>query len=209
MKKSAIFGKRQLVLAVLVMALGVAVWLNMKYASTEGGFDITGALNSSKYLGEAQYVDNPVVNNSDGATSTDVSSSVTASADGSNASAAAPASTGTDYFETARKDRTAARKEAIELLQDTFTDVKADSAAKDKAIADAAEIAKRIEKESSIETLIKAKGFADTVVVISEKDVSVVVKSDKLISTQTMQIQDIVQSQVEMALDKIKIIPVK
>lgn len=189
MKKGAIIGKRQMVLAVLVFALGVAVWLNMKYASADGGFDITGALNSSKHLGDAQYVNNPSVE--------------------SSSSDAAATGTTPDYFTTARADREKARKDAVALLEETISDVKTDSAAKEKAIADVAAVASRIEKEASIETLIKAKGFSDAVVVISDTDVNVVVKGDQLIASQTMQIQDIVQSQTDVKLDNIKIVTVK
>ena len=46
MKKGKVIGKKQLILAVMVLALGAAVWFNMKYS---GG---------TKYLGEAQFVDN-------------------------------------------------------------------------------------------------------------------------------------------------------
>ncbi len=44
MKKGKVFGKGQAVLALMVVALGAAVWLNMRFSSP-------------KYLGEATYVD--------------------------------------------------------------------------------------------------------------------------------------------------------
>ncbi len=43
MKKGKVFGKAQLALILMVLALGTAVWLNMHYSS-------------KKYLGEATYV---------------------------------------------------------------------------------------------------------------------------------------------------------
>lgn len=43
MKKGKVFGRAQVILTLMVLALGAAVWLNMK-------------LSSSKYLGEAAYV---------------------------------------------------------------------------------------------------------------------------------------------------------
>ncbi len=46
MKKGKVLGKSQIVLAVMVLALGAAVWFNMKYSGNSG----------TKYLGEAQYV---------------------------------------------------------------------------------------------------------------------------------------------------------
>ncbi|MCI8360521.1 MAG: SpoIIIAH-like family protein [Clostridiales bacterium] len=200
MKKGSIIGKRQIVLAVLVAALGVAVWLNMKFASTDGGFDITGALNSSKYLGDAQYVANPSVDSSGGETS--------GAGEGGESTLPANGSQG-EYFANARKDREDARKQALELLQDTLADVKSDSAAKEKAVEKAAEIAARMDKEASIENLLKAKGFADAVVMIGDSDVNVVVKAESLVTSQTMQIQDAVQSQAKVDLNNIKIVSVK
>lgn len=44
MKKGKVFGKHQVVLALMVLALGAAVWLNMKFSSSE------------KYMGEATFV---------------------------------------------------------------------------------------------------------------------------------------------------------
>ena len=200
MKKGSIIGKRQIVLAVLVAALGVAVWLNMKFASTDGGFDITGALNSSKYLGDAQYVANPSVDASGGESS--------GAGEGGESTLPTNGSQG-EYFANARKDREDARKQALELLQDTLADVKSDSAAKEKAVEKAAEIAARMDKEASIENLLKAKGFADAVVMIGDSDVNVVVKAESLVTSQTMQIQDAVQSQTKVELNNIKIVSVK
>ena len=44
MKKGKVFGKHHVVLALMVMALGAAIWLNMKFSSNE------------KYMGEATFV---------------------------------------------------------------------------------------------------------------------------------------------------------
>ena len=45
MKKGKVFGKRHVVLTLMVFALGAAIWLNTKYLPSE-----------TKYLGEASYV---------------------------------------------------------------------------------------------------------------------------------------------------------
>lgn len=47
MKKGKVFSKSQLAVAVMVVALGAAIWLNSKYLPS-----------STKYLGEASYVSN-------------------------------------------------------------------------------------------------------------------------------------------------------
>ena len=46
MKKGKVFGKHHVVLTLMVLALCAAVWLNMKFSSTE------------KYLGQATLVNN-------------------------------------------------------------------------------------------------------------------------------------------------------
>ncbi len=46
MKKGRIFGKSQIVLAVMVVALGLAIWFNVKYSN-----------NQNKFLGQTEYVD--------------------------------------------------------------------------------------------------------------------------------------------------------
>ena len=59
MKKGKVFTKSQLALAVMVLALGAAVWLNMKYSSFDslktesGNYGSGNYLNDDKNLGEA------------------------------------------------------------------------------------------------------------------------------------------------------------
>lgn len=186
MKKGTIVGKRQIVLAVLILALGAAVWLNMKYSAANGGFNIAGTNNSSKVLGSTQYVN-----------------------EGVEDASAVETSAKSDYFDTARADRTAAREKAVDLLKDTISDVSLDAAAKQAAIESLGVIAKRIENEASIESLIKAKGFNDAVAIIGEDGITIIVNSEELLSSQTLQIQDIAMSQTGLTLEKIKIVTVK
>lgn len=184
MKNKKIFGKKQLVMAGLIAALGAAVWLNMEYSSGAGGFLKTGETSSAvKNLGDTKYV----------MTESDPSAAETAAA-------------AADYFTSARADREKARNEAVTLLEETTENTSADEKAKSDAAAKIKEIAARIEREVSIETLIKAKGFEDAVVIIGDSDVNVVVKSDELLQSQTLQIQDAVTSQLEISLEKIKIV---
>ena len=90
-----------------------------------------------------------------------------------------------------------------------MNDVKADSAAKTAAASEAAKIAKNVELENAAETLIKAKGFSDCVVIIADDTASVIVKSDGLLASETVQINDIITSQAKISLENIKIIEVK
>lgn len=172
MKKGKVIGKKHIALAVMVLALGTAVWLNMKFSS-------------EKYLGEAKYV------------STNSQTTVKSE------------KTEEDYFETAKKEREDARLKATELIEETLKKESLTEADKQNALNSTKEIATRIENEANIETLLKAKGFKKAVVVISEKNVNVIVKSDGLTTAQTLQIQDIVTSETKIPLSNIKIITIK
>ena len=174
MKKGKVLTKGHLALAVMVLALGAAVWLNMKYSS-------------EKYLGEATFVDNS--NQSAVATGAEVKE--------------------TNYFETAKKEREDARKEAQELIEETLKNSKLTDADKQKALSATKDMATRIENEANIETLLKAKGFKEAVAVISENNANIIVKSDGLTTAQTLQIQDIVTAQTKIPLNNIKIVTVK
>lgn len=140
---------------------------------------------SEKYLGEAKYVST----NSQSKVKSDTSEE--------------------DYFETAKKEREEARLEATELIEETLKKENLTEADKQNALNSTKELAARIENEANIETLLKAKGFKKAVVVISEKNVNIIVKSDGLTTAQTLQIQDIVTSETKIPLNNIKIITIK
>ena len=173
MKKGKVIGKKHIVLCVMVLALGTAVWLNMKFSS-------------EKYLGEAKYVSGTSEN-----------------------SVQTAAKVQEDYFETAKSEREAARQEAVELIEETLKSDNLSEADKQNLLASTKAIAMRMESESNIETILKAKDFKKAVAVIGEKNVDIIVKSDGLTTAQTLQIQDIVVSETNIPLANIKIVTVK
>lgn len=183
MKKRKIFGKHQLIMAALVLVLGGAVWLNMEYASGAGGFLQTGKTSSHKNLGDTKYV---------------MTESVV--------SATETAATVDDYFAKARADRNQTREEALTLLEEAAEQVGADAEAKAAVTEQLTAMATRMEQEASAEALIKAKGFADAVVIIGAQDVNVIVQSDELLQSQILQIQDAILSEIEISLENIKIV---
>ena len=88
MKFNAIFGKKQIILASLVLILGIAVYLNWQFAKTGEDFAVTGKVDTAKNYGDAQLVDNQ--------------SGATASGD--------------DYFTKTRLERTKSRDETTATL---------------------------------------------------------------------------------------------
>ena len=174
-------------MAVLVVALSAAVYLNWQFSKNGGEYDITGALSSTtSYLGDVQYVGNP------------------------GDTTVSEAQSGEAYFKRAREDRAAARQEGLQILKDIMNNVKSDSAAVQQATADAMQLAKDADTESVIENLVKAKGFSECVAVIKDGQVNIVVQvADHLLSSDMLQIQDIASAQTGFGLDKITIIEVK
>ena len=177
MKKGKVLGKGQIVVAVMVMALGAAIWLNAKYLPSE-----------TKYLGEASYVS--------GSSNLEV------------VETAAKPEKEIDYFEKTKKEREEARKEACEVIEETLKSAELNENDKKSALLKIEEIGARIERESNIEALLKAKGFEKTLAVISDSGITVIVKSEGLTSAQTVQIQDIATKEINISLSNVKIIPI-
>ena len=95
-------------------------------------------------------------------------------------------------------------------MEKTLKAVKSTEDAKLKATEQMNKITDRMEMENSIETLIKAKGFKDSVAVLSDDSCSIVVKkSSELEKNETVQILDIVNSITKINLENIKIVSVK
>lgn len=179
MKKGKVLGKSQIIVGVMVMALGAAVWLNMKFSSSE------------KYLGQAQFVSN------------------TKSEPQVTETAAGVQKNDENYFEEAKRTRQEALTEAQEMVEETLSGAALTQEEKQTALQATADFAKRIEQAQKIETLLKAKDFKEVVAVVGEGEVSVVVKSDGLTTPQTLQIQDIVTTQTKIDLANIKIVAIK
>ena len=110
------------------------------------------------------------------------------------------------YFSSVELDRKRTRDEALEVLQGVVDNVASSEEAKSEALTEITTIAKIMETEANIETLIEAKGFAECVAVIKDDSASIVVKSDGLQAAQISQINEIVYEQAGIAPANVKII---
>ena len=175
--KKAKSGKTQIALAVMVVALAAAVGLNMKYSADQE----KGSNTSSKYLGQAEYVNAEVSSQTDNKAQEK------------------------DYFVKLRNERKKAREEALDIIEETLDRSNLSTEEKKNAVDKATELAAAADKEAAIETVLKAKGFTDVVVVIGEKDINVII--DTASDTQKIaQIQDAVISKTSFTAANIKII---
>lgn len=189
-------GKRQLVLAALVVALGAAVYLNFALSGNTQ-LPATEAVTSGRELGGTLLV------NASG-------SALGSTPSGSSAASKSSVKTSTeDYFSEAELSRQKARDNAKEQLNDILNNANANDAAKKDAVSQAANIAENILKENSIENLIKAKGFSNCIVSIQNGECSVVVKPKGTAQDDAIIIKDIISGQSGITYDKIKIIESK
>lgn len=182
------FGKKQLVLASLVLALGAAVYLNWQFAGTSR-LPVGDSSSETSQLGAAQLVNNAYVET--------VTDDLEPESSGERGSG--------DALAQARIDRQNSRDQALELLDGVLESVDSDTAAKQQAVEQASAIAQNILAESNVESLLEAKGYADCVAYITAEECSVVL-SGAVEEADTLIIQEVVMEQAGLTADKIKII---
>ena len=198
------YGKRQLILASLVLALGAAVYLNWQLADSEVKPDSTGE-GEYETLGAAQLVNSSYVETVSDEIDTEtvqVSEGLTDSEEFGQESTAAAAT-----LSDARLTRQTARDEAVELLEDILEDVQADTAVKEAAISEASLIAQNILKETNVESLIQAKGFTECVAYINGDACTVVVNGDMENEQNALIVREIAVTETGLSPENIKIIP--
>ena len=111
-----------------------------------------------------------------------------------------------DYFTSSQISRRRARDESMQVLQSIVYSDQAVEDIKNEAWEDIGKIAKNIEAEANIETLVISKGIEECVAVVSDKAATVIVKSDGLQDNQITQIQEIVYEQANIPVENLKII---
>lgn len=112
-----------------------------------------------------------------------------------------------DFFAATQISRERARDEALEVLQSVVDDEAADEASKAAAYESITKMAKQMDNEANIESLVVAKGFAQCVAVLNEDSASIVVKSDtELTAAQLSQINEIVYTQAGISPESITVI---
>ena len=111
-----------------------------------------------------------------------------------------------NYFAQTILSRKQARDEALEVLQSVVDSDSALPEAIETALNDISQIAKDIENESNIETLIQAKGFAECIAVISDGKATIIVQTDGLLANEVAQINEIVYETTGILPTNLKII---
>lgn len=180
-------GKRNIIIACAVLVIGAAVVLNwVLLAKAES--------NGNGYNG----YDKPAGN---------LETTDTGKNDGENKGTPSNSDNTDSFFSSTQISRERARDEAMEVLQSVIDNKVADDATRAAAVADMAVLAKNMEAEANIETLITAKGFAQCVAVINDEKANIIVKCDgELTQAQIAQINEIVYLQAGIKPASINII---
>ena len=113
-----------------------------------------------------------------------------------------------DYFAASRLSRAQARDEAVSTLKELSESETADQTAKDEAAAQISALAEDSVTEANIESMIRAKGYEDAVVMIGDESVNVVVAPPEggLQATDVTVIKDIVVAEAGVTAGQIKIV---
>ena len=113
-----------------------------------------------------------------------------------------------DYFAASRLSREQARDEAVSTLKELAESETADQTAKDEAAAQISALAEDSVTEANIESMIRAKGYEDAVVMIGDESVNVVVAPPEggLQATDVTVIKDIVVAEAGVTAGQIKIV---
>ena len=193
--------KRQLTILTLILALGVAVYLNWEYAKTDSSFVLPTQTQAEEdaLLANAQAEDAPVME------------ALPDKNYGEAQLVSVSENSSDQYFETARLTRTKTRDEALDKLQQSLKATGLTEEEKAQLQDTLSSTISNISLESDIENLVKAKGFADCVVFIDGENVDLAVKTgpEGLSKNEVAQLRDIILGKVQTSAQNISIVEVK
>lgn len=179
--------KRGLVYGVIGVMLCAAIYLNWSYVQSPEELLVAGQADAE--LSGASVMQS----GSEEETAADTQATVTS---------------GSDYFAQSRLAREQARDEAISILQTSLQDEKADEKTKKDAAGQISQLADDSVTEARVESLIKAKGYADAVVFVSAEAVNVIIQPPEagFQAEDAAVVRDIVMSETGASADQIKIV---
>ena len=111
------------------------------------------------------------------------------------------------FFTTYRDDRTATRSQEILYLEEIMASATSDEATVTNAEKMYLDLVGTMETEATLEGLIKAYGFDDCIVTISDNNVNVVIKDSELTLEETAQVLSIITEQTEYTAADVVVIP--
>ena len=190
---------RQATAAVMVLALGAAIYLNWSFAK-EAPQDLTvsetAAVETAAAAETTAVVDPLEAETEAVAADGDVQQEVNKNY-GEAQMVSVNQDSGVEFFEEARLSRSKARDEALEALNEALKDTSVSETEKKELTDKLSTQINNITLETKLETLIKSKGFADCVVNLEgeKANVTVMTENDALTAAEVTQIRDALMNQ--------------
>ena len=113
------------------------------------------------------------------------------------------------YMVQARLNREQTRSKNKETLLNVINNEAVSKSEKKKAVKSMVKITETNEMENTIESLLKAKGFNDVIVTVSDKQVDVVVSDKEIADNKRAQIEDVIKRKTGLEASAITITPAK
>lgn len=191
----------------LAAALVVAVYLNWQYARTGVTLE-EDAVNVAATVETEEAVSAPIM---DGLM-TEAEAVSSANKNYGEAQLVSVANnSGSKFFEEARLKRTKAHGEAMDAVQKALKSASLSAEEKKSYTQQLTGSLEDLNAENEIETLVRAKGFADCLCFLQSgrADLTVMTSGDALTAAQVAQIRDIVLSKSNVTAQNITIVEVK
>lgn len=191
----------------LAAALVVAVYLNWQYARTGVTLE-EEAVNVAATVETEEAVSAPIM---DGLM-TEAEAVSSANKNYGEAQLVSVANnSGSKFFEEARLKRTKAHDEAMDAVQKALKSASLSAEEKKSYTQQLTGSLEDLNAENEIETLVRAKGFADCLCFLQSgrADLTVMTSGDALTAAQVAQIRDIVLSKSNVTAQNITIVEVK
>jgi stage III sporulation protein AH len=181
--------KKNLIAAAVLVTVCAGIYINWLYSEEQYVQTLTDTLDSGKLLSTDMVVMGDALEGVDLA-QTDT--------------------TVTDYFAAVRLSRQEARDSAVSVLQEAMAYTGSD-AQKEESSTQLEVIVQTALTEAQIESLVIAKGYADCVAYVGDDGISIAVAAPEggLKEADVAVIADIVMSQSEFKLDKIRVVEVQ
>ena len=197
---------RRVTALTLAAALVIAVYLNWQYARA----DITPQTEDGTLMVSAEPVEAET-------TITDALPTEAEAASGVNKNygeaqlVSVANDSGTRFFEQARLKREKAHDEAMDTLQKSLKSSSLTAEEKKEYTAQMAAGLEDLNAENEIETLVRAKGFADCLCFLQagRADLTVMTAGEPLTAAQVAQIRDVVMNKSSVTAQNITVVEVK
>ena len=189
----------------LAAALVIAVYLNWQYARTDTGIAADEeAVNVSAVSQETVPVTDELMTEAEAVSSANKNYGEAQLVSVANNS-------GSKFFEEARLKRTKAHDEAMDSIQKALKSASLSTEEKKEYTSQLTGNLADLNAENEIETLVKAKGFADCLCFLQSgrADLTVMTSGDALTAAQVAQIRDIVLSKSSVTAQNITVVEVK